>query len=442
MRKALDVRLDRLGVVSRTTFPSLIFYGASRQAFETISPILQAFAKIDLRFAIVLCTEDASLLSWLRQRFPEISSVSPPLALGLPTTIFLKRMRVRTWVLLEGEKLPHSIILSCLKKRSTPVVLLGAGMASPEPVSRIDDDGSGLAPPPDQNPLFDKPGGEGRTLIPLPSGDLDDAKAAAIVDQILPLLGRNQKWGHRYDRLLSRLFARWLHRRLDNAGFARRYRRFIERYDDQDQLRNVLGNPETIVCLGNGPSCEDPRLGNVAYDALFRVNHSWMDRSVMTEPDVVFTGGNATMRAIKKPIFGLQGDSGEMLLLMNGTRRLYRHRLRYFSMKRLGHDLEGFDWDEHRPTNGAAMIALAVALQPKRLIIAGIDLFKHPEGSYPGDKQTPNAYKPAHSADKELSFLCHSLDRLRGEVVIFGEILDREWRHFSERHRHHLDEVG
>ncbi|MGH1479865.1 MAG: hypothetical protein ACRBM6_14305 [Geminicoccales bacterium] len=429
-------------MVPRTTFPSLMFHGDSRQAFETASPILQAFAKVDLRLATILCTEDASLLPWLRQRFPEISSVSPPIALGLPTTIFLKRLRVRTCIMLEGEKLPHSILLSCLKKRSTPVVLLGVGMAAPEPARRVDDDGSGTEAFPGQNPRFDRLVGEDHTLIQLPSNGLDGAKAEAIVDQIIPLMGRNRKWNNRRDRPLSRLFARWLHRCLDNAGFARRCRDFIQRYDDRNQLRDALGNPETIVCLGNGPSCEDSRLGDVSYDALFRVNHSWMDRSVMTEPDVVFTGGNATMKVIKKPIFGLQDEIGEMLLLMNGGRRVHRHRLRYFSMKRFGHDLEDFDWGEHRPTNGAAMIALAVALQPKRLIIAGIDLFRHPEGSYPGDIQTPNAYTPAHSADKELAFLCHSLDRLRGEVVIFGEILDREWRHFSERHRHHLDEVG
>src|SRR4029079_17608285 len=37
------------------------------------------------------------------------------------------------------------------------------------------------------------------------------------------------------------------------------------------------------------------------------------------------------------------------------------------------------------PTNGARMIAAAAALQPKRLAIAGMDLYQHPGGRYPGD---------------------------------------------------------
>jgi hypothetical protein len=238
------------------------------------------------------------------------------------------------------------------------------------------------------------------------------------------------------------MFGRWLHRRLDDPAFADQWRRFVHRHDDLEQVRRALGDPETILCLGNGPSSEDPRLEEVAYDALFRVNHSWMHRPVLTEPDVVFTGGYSTMRVLKKPIFGLQHQTGEMVLLATRGPFSPLHPLRYFSMARVGSHLEDFDWGDHRPTNGSAMIAMAVALRPKRLIIAGVDLFRHPDGSYPGDTTTPNAYTPAHSSDKELAFMFHHLDRLQGEVVIFGEILDREWRHFRERHQHHLDEVG
>jgi hypothetical protein len=238
------------------------------------------------------------------------------------------------------------------------------------------------------------------------------------------------------------MVGRWLHRRLGDPGFASRYARFVRRYDDVAAVREALGQPDTILCLGNGPSSEDPGLADIAYDSLFRVNHSWMDRSVLTDADVVFTGGYSTMSVLKDPIFGLQHQTGEMVLLSTRGPFALRHPLRYFSMERLGPYLDDFDWGDHRPTTGAAMIAMAAALRPKRLVIAGIDLFRHPDGSYPGDKTTPNAYTPAHSSDKELSFICHSLDRLPGEVVIFGEFLDREWRRFRERHQHHLDELG
>src|SRR3546814_2026682 len=33
----------------------------------------------------------------------------------------------------------------------------------------------------------------------------------------------------------------------------------VERYDDVPALREALGHPDTILCLGNGPSSEDPR---------------------------------------------------------------------------------------------------------------------------------------------------------------------------------------
>jgi hypothetical protein len=62
------------------------------------------------------------------------------------------------------------------------------------------------------------------------------------------------------------------------------------------------------------------------------------------------------------------------------------------------------------------------------LVIAGVDLFQHPEGSYPGDKSTANAYTPAHTLDKELAFMLFQLDQFNGEIVIIGDALDREWR--------------
>jgi hypothetical protein len=73
------------------------------------------------------------------------------------------------------------------------------------------------------------------------------------------------------------------------------------------------------------------------------------------------------------------------------------------------------------------MLATAVALRPKRLIVAGIDLFQHPQGSYPGDSRTPNAYSPGHSRDKELAFILQLLGRYRGELVILSEVLRAEW---------------
>ena len=54
-------------------------------------------------------------------------------------------------------------------------------------------------------------------------------------------------------------------------------------------LKARLGNPCTIICLGNGPSSEDPKLADFGDATLFRVNWNWRGRGWLTTPDVVFT---------------------------------------------------------------------------------------------------------------------------------------------------------
>jgi hypothetical protein len=73
---------------------------------------------------------------------------------------------------------------------------------------------------------------------------------------------------------------------------------------------------------------------------------------------------------------------------------------------------------------------VAVALQPTRLIVAGIDLFQHQSGSYPGDKATPNAYSPGHSRDTELAFVLNLFSAYDGELSIVGDVLRSEWERF------------
>jgi hypothetical protein len=95
--------------------------------------------------------------------------------------------------------------------------------------------------------------------------------------------------------------------------------------------------------------------------------------------------------------------------------------------------LEAPEWRHLRPTNGAAMLAVATALQPRRLVISGVDLFSHPAGTYPGDARTPNAYTPGHDADSELEILLAALSGYRGELVILSEALEKEWERWTGR---------
>ena len=75
-------------------------------------------------------------------------------------------------------------------------------------------------------------------------------------------------------------------------------------------------------------------------------------------------------------------------------------RVRYATIERFGLFISQPQWQDVRPTNGAVMLATAVALQPSRLVISGVDLFNHPAGSYPGDSTTPNAYSQGHEASR------------------------------------------
>ena len=57
-----------------------------------------------------------------------------------------------------------------------------------------------------------------------------------------------------------------------------------------------------------------------------------------------------------------------------------------------------------------------------------MDLFQHPDGSYPGDSTTPNAYTVLHDRDTELHFILGRFDRYQGELVILSDVLEGHWQ--------------
>ena len=69
------------------------------------------------------------------------------------------------------------------------------------------------------------------------------------------------------------------------------------------------------------------------------------------------------------------------------------------------------------------MVALAVALGPRRLVVAGIDLFGDARGAYPGDSSTPNAYGMFHSRAAEQAAIVGLLRHYPGELVVVGNVL-------------------
>ena len=191
-----------------------------------------------------------------------------------------------------------------------------------------------------------------------------------------------------------------------------------------DGLRRALGEPQSILCLGNGPSSVDPRLPGLDADCLFRVNHRWLAGGVMTAADMVFTGDTASVAALAPRLFGFRTIEEEQQILLRHALRRRAAPLRYATVQRLPVSINGERWAA-RPTNGAAMVALAAALQPRRLIVAGIDLYEHEGGIYPGEADAPGGYFLLHDRAVELAIIRRALDGFAGEVLVLSEPLAR-----------------
>jgi 3-deoxy-D-manno-octulosonic-acid transferase len=200
------------------------------------------------------------------------------------------------------------------------------------------------------------------------------------------------------------------------------YRR--QEFRSWESLRNRLGDPRSILCLGNGPSSEDPRLLSVGHDALFRVNCSWDRRPFLNRPDVVFVGDMQAVFRLPKTILAFRNIQWERYQLF---RRLLGGRLvppEFFTLEALPLAVSPDQWTA-RPTNGALMVLAAVMLQPPRLILGGIDLFAHSNGRYPGELVSPNAYAQVHDRDVDLHFIAACLRLYTGELIVVGDILAR-----------------
>jgi hypothetical protein len=148
---------------------------------------------------------------------------------------------------------------------------------------------------------------------------------------------------------------------------------------------------------------------------------------------MVFTGSMKSLRHVQNTIFGLSGIAVETMLLRKWLPLSPFRRLTFFTPERAG-ILPPYPSAAHEPTNGAIMLATAVALAPKSLIVAGIDLFSDPRGAYPGNDPTANAYSAAHDAKAELEFILRILDTYRGELLILGSVLQAQWTAHREAH--------
>ncbi|WP_299617628.1 hypothetical protein [Pelagibius sp.] len=425
--------LTRCGQVAFSGERTLWLHGARRQDFEAARPLVEGlrdrFARLDFLFTAA----DPGLRGWLTETFPGAVVLPPPFRLGYCASRYLVNLNVRGLLLLGPFDPRDRFISTAAHGRATPVVVMQSdGVDDAERPTDLEALGSDL---PKLQHCF--VAGEARqrylTSAGLPAervtrlSDEAEARRDQLLTVVAPLLGRDLK--------LMRSTQRPLRRRLERLALAcmdrPRLRRWlsvkVERFDTIEALRETLGNPTTILCLGNGPSSEGPEVAAVRHDCLFRVNHVWLERGFLTAPDMVFTGSKASLSAVKGSIFGLQTVKSEARLLATRVLQPHFRRIRYATIERFDLYLSEPRWEGIRPTNGAAMLATAVALQPPRLVISGIDLFSHPAGSYPGDTATPNAYSPGHDADSELALLLEALSLYKGELIILSDALKARW---------------
>lgn len=187
-----------------------------------------------------------------------------------------------------------------------------------------------------------------------------------------------------------------------------------------EELRSRLGEPETILCLGNGPSSEAAGVENERFDCLFRVNWIWNERSIHRDPDVVFTADFDAPFEMPIICFPSRGDANR--ILASYLRRGVGAHTEYLVFAELSASAMGRTWS-HQPTNGALMIEAAVLLRPRRLIIAGIDLYLHPHGKYPGGTDAPNRYDDIHHREVDLAVIRTALNQFGGEATILSEQL-------------------
>ncbi len=182
---------------------------------------------------------------------------------------------------------------------------------------------------------------------------------------------------------------------------------------DIEALRAALGLPETILCLGSGPSSNSPAALRAAgaADAVFRVKHRWLKEGLIHRADVSFSGTAETAKRLPRAIILAQDEKTAGRMVLEWAWRGGFRRLKFGVVADLAPGFVGTFSDGARLTNGAAMLATAIALRPKRLIVAGIDLYSHPEGAYPGAAEIWNDYAPAHDAARERAFALTMLAR-------------------------------
>jgi len=402
--------------------------------FGQASALIEALTRGDLRVSTVLIAANADEAAHLSKRFPgALIRVPPALA---PVQASLAALRVRAVIAIETDRLNRASarLFRGALKRDVPVYAAEAAESATGAEigpAAIDAPGETAVPrQPDRS--GPDPGGAGSALWKPDAARLNLKRRSAVGDRAqgaLPpgeaaaLLAR----GVGVERGLSLSLDR-LAGRVARSGPARLTGGFLRRIDSLDALRERLGGPATVLCLGNGPSSAAAEVASFPHDALLRVNLDWRGGGVLTAPDMVFVGVKRAMRRLDRVPLGVATPRKEAALIACRLFEPWHGPATYAVAETLAREVIPPNGGPLRPTTGAYMLAVAVALAPARLAIAGIDMFSHPEGAYPpGTDPTPggsvNAFAPSHDFDTDAAFIAACLGRYRGELIVFGTAL-------------------
>jgi hypothetical protein len=274
----------------------LLFIGNSEAGHEALSPLIEEIVSRDNRLRVLVSSGDPAILHWLGQRFPALLTVPLPYANRISAELYLRQLKIRAVAFVEagGLNLSQSLVAKLQQLAIGIVTISGRNAES----------------------LFGKAGlsnvseacvvvGDAVDQSSLPQG-ISTLAASGLADRFEVMLARDLK-ALRKPGVIANLLVpqRW--------RWAVTWR--VACLADLDRLKQRLGSPATIMCLGNGPSSADPALLHEHHDVLFRVNHSWLDKKFMVKPDVVFTGGRPSMRALDDVIFGVQNTEAEDRLM-------------------------------------------------------------------------------------------------------------------------------
>jgi len=432
--------LRRSGLYISRGERSICFCGRSIADFENATPLMKEVRRALRPNYLLLCSPDPVTCDWLRRRFTGSRIVPPPWESHTLVRRYFQHLDpvILFWIGLD-QCVPLEMLRHARRLR-VPVIAVDAQYTNPSPFLRK------------AAPLVDRffvcnaavaeqisalGGGEIVVTGPL-AGELSEVNGRAkTLEELGPILKGLPQRQHNSPKK-CRFSLDFSKGRLGTWIASKRAARRIESWDG---LRERLGNPQSIFCLGNGPSSEDPAVLDVQYDCLMRVNHRWLGRGILTKPDMVFVGNLLTTLVVPPCVFGFRGIIREKEMLLRHLiwgRRF--EQLEHFTLERVAGDAYSHKRWSANPTNGAVMIATAVQLRPGRIVIGGIDLFSDPRGRYPGETVAENEYMSGHAREVDLAVIDDALSQFNGRVEILSPglesaLLERRSRTAPDRGR-------